>query len=439
MKSLKLIILILLSPLTFFGQTLNGLWIGSMSNDSTTIRKDQSLEIALAEYKGKVTGYSRATFIVNDTLYYIVKRVKGTIDGDVCEIKDDYIVSSNFPKRIDKGVKVISTFRRNKVDSTWYLEGDWKTNQTKKYYSLTGKMDLKGEKDYTKSALFPHLNELNLTKDLPYYQESPPPVLAKTSVQTQSQAGIDNQRDISAPSASNVRSNTVQVDRSIATIDPKQETAFKPEEQTGIAKEQGNTRPGASQVKTNTVQVDRSIATIDPKQETAFKPESQSGIAKPDAGVSRPDASNVKTNTVQVDRSIPTITTPENTKPVDPNAPAAYVDQRVMDAPKFVNYTSDSLVIALYDNGEIDGDTVSVFVNGELFIAKQGLKTTAVRKTIHITPGNENLTLTLYAENLGKYPPNTGLLVVYDGEERHQIHFSADLKKNAAVIFKRKR
>src|SRR5690606_34943278 len=85
-RKIKLLIIFFLAPLLFFGQSLTGLWIGSTSNDSSTVRKDQSFEIALTEYKGKVYGYSRSEFIVNDTLYYIVKRVKGTIEGDKCEV-----------------------------------------------------------------------------------------------------------------------------------------------------------------------------------------------------------------------------------------------------------------------------------------------------------------------------------------------------------------
>jgi len=118
---------------------------------------------------------------------------------------------------------------------------------------------------------------------------------------------------------------------------------------------------------------------------------------------------------------------------------AALVSQRKTEAPQFVNYVSDSLVLILYDNGEVDGDTVSVLLNGQMFMEKQGLKTAAIKKTIYITPGNEELTLVLFAENLGKYPPNTGLLVVYDGEDRHQLRFSADFQKNASVVFRRKK
>ena len=96
-------------------------------------------------------------------------------------------------------------------------------------------------------------------------------------------------------------------------------------------------------------------------------------------------------------------------------------------------------MLSLYDNGEVDGDTVSVLMNGEIILAAQGLKTSAIKKTIYMQPGTDEVLLVLYAENLGKYPPNTGLLVIYDGDDRYQVRFSADLQQNASVIFRRKR
>ena len=100
-----------------------------------------------------------------------MKRVKGTIDGDVCEVVDDEIISYNFPTKLDKGVKVTSTFRKNKADNVWQLEGTWKTNTTKKYYAVTGKVDLEQEKDLTASKIFPHLEELKLANDIAFYKE----------------------------------------------------------------------------------------------------------------------------------------------------------------------------------------------------------------------------------------------------------------------------
>jgi hypothetical protein len=121
------------------------------------------------------------------------------------------------------------------------------------------------------------------------------------------------------------------------------------------------------------------------------------------------------------------------------NKLTALMEERKSEFSQAVNFKSDSLELALYDNGEIDGDTVSVFFNGEVILAKQGLKASAIKKTIYITPDIEDFTLVLFAENLGKYPPNTGLLVVHDGDDVYNVRFTADFQKNAGVVFKRKR
>jgi hypothetical protein len=46
--------------------------------------------------------------------------------------------------------------------------------------------------------------------------------------------------------------------------------------------------------------------------------------------------------------------------------------------------------------------------------------------------------LLLVAENLGTLPPNTGLLVIRDGDKTYQVNFTADMQTNASIILKRK-
>jgi hypothetical protein len=117
---------------------------------------------------------------------------------------------------------------------------------------------------------------------------------------------------------------------------------------------------------------------------------------------------------------------------------SAVIEGRKSEFRQIVNFQSDSLVLALYDNGEIDGDTVSVFLNGQVIIDKQMLKSTAIKRTIYITPGMDEFRIVMYAENLGLYPPNTGLLVVHDGEDVYNLQFSSDFDKSAGIIFRRK-
>ena len=104
-----------------------------------------------------------------------------------------------------------------------------------------------------------------------------------------------------------------------------------------------------------------------------------------------------------------------------------------------VYFESDSLVLTLCDNGEVDGDTVSVLMNGQVIFARQGLSTKANSKTIYLDKGMpDSLSMVMYAENLGSIPPNTGLLIIMDGEKRHEVRFSADLKTNAAILLRRR-
>ena len=101
-------------------------------------------------------------------------------------------------------------------------------------------------------------------------------------------------------------------------------------------------------------------------------------------------------------------------------------------------FKSDSLQLTLYDNGEVDGDTVSVIMNGVVIMPRVGLSTNAIKKTIYTQEAGDSIQLVMYAESLGSLPPNTGLLIVYDGKDRYEIRFSGDMQKSSAIVFKRR-
>lgn len=121
-------------------------------------------------------------------------------------------------------------------------------------------------------------------------------------------------------------------------------------------------------------------------------------------------------------------------------APAAEIALRKTEVIRTIDVKSDSLTLTLYDNGIVDGDTVSVVLNGEVIIPKLGLTEQAYRKVIKIPEGSaDSLQLVIYAENLGTIPPNSGLLIIEDGSDRQSVYFEGDLKKSAAVRLRRKR
>lgn len=171
----------------------------------------------------------------------------------------------------------------------------------------------------------------------------------------------------------------------------------------------------------------RSVVTTAPVTAVATTGKKEKPVVK--------DTRPIAVKTAPVKESIPTVKTV-----VKPTGPAADVENRKIETVQSVYYKSDSLLLTLYDNGEVDGDTVSVLMNGKVIMPMVGLSTKAVRKTIYITKETpDSIQLIMYAENLGSIPPNTGLLVVHDGENIYEIRFSGDYTKNAAIVFRRRK
>jgi len=422
MRTLVLIFLFIGTSLAGQAQkSLTGLWTGSLTNDSVTSRQDQSFEIALTQYKEKVYGYSRRTFIVNDTLYYVLKRVKGKVDGDICEVTDDEYISYNFPGQVDKGVKVTYYFHLNQQDSTWTLDGKWKTNRVKRnFYAMGGTVSMREETNLDNSKLFAHMEELRMAKEVPFYAAykapPPPPVAAQPVKPVAKPANTDlarNEKQVSKQEEVKPQKNTRREEKkeSVALNTPTEKKENEPDQQQVSSKKSAANNPPPT------------ITTKPVPTETVSAP--------------------VVTKSTQETNSIASPVSVNTTPMVNTNAPrnpmaAEFVHERTAPAPQVVSFRSDSLSLALYDNGEIDGDTVSVLLNDEIILARQGLKASAIKKTIQIPADKDEVKLVLYAENLGRYPPNTGLLVVHDGDDVYQLRFTADLQQNAVIVFKRK-
>jgi hypothetical protein len=322
-------IFFLLSIFSFLcthAQFVSGLYSGTLVNDST--KKIQQYEFALSEYRDKITGYSYTTFVVNDTFFYSVKRIKATIKNNQLIIEDDKMLANNFPESPAKRVKQTSTIILTTTDTLRDATGKWTTNQTKVYYSLHGLTDTKRNNDSSRSPLIGHLKELNIIS------------------------------------------------------------------------------PNATQ-----------MASVKIK-----KPINDQKIEKTPVKLSSVKSAPVK------EKESPIIAT------VIP------YEQRKNKMLETISVHSDSLVLSFYDNGVVDGDVISVYVNGQNMISNARLTEAAIKKTIHFTTTNsDSIQLTLTAENLGSLPPNTGLVVIQDGENKYLVHFSADLQTNATIVFRKKR
>lgn len=105
---------------------------------------------------------------------------------------------------------------------------------------------------------------------------------------------------------------------------------------------------------------------------------------------------------------------------------------------KTIEVASDSVLIELYDDSIVDGDTVSVFINNTLLLNKVSLTSKGLKQKIYISTNPEGTLISMYAENEGTIPPNTGLLIIREKGLKQEIRFTSSGKKTAAVLLKRK-
>jgi hypothetical protein len=108
---------------------------------------------------------------------------------------------------------------------------------------------------------------------------------------------------------------------------------------------------------------------------------------------------------------------------------------REKEVVKHIAIDTSQIKIELYDNAEIDDDTVSVFMNNTLLLHKKRLTDKALVLNFTAFP-NTDYELMMYAENLGRIPPNTSLMIITAGKQRFELRISSSEQKNAVVRFR---
>jgi hypothetical protein len=349
-------------------------------------------------------------------------------------IQDEEMVGNNFPERASKHVKQTTTFPMINDSTIDISNGRWTTNQTKVYYSIGGSAAIREQEDEKKSDLLVHLDEANIKTDIvarnPKKKDEvaknviveKPAALAKKDVNKETEPNTDVVVKRAAIGDNHVAGNSNKVktisDQSISqtkTIVKKEAVVVVDEKKDQSVASNSNSQPVVQNKPV--VKKDSIVQAVQKDQTVAKNPEKQ--II---------NTVSISTPLSQKKESI------EGTK----HLPEIVADRK-NESMQDIYFKNDSLVLSLYDNGIVDGDTVSVFLNGETIISKQMLKTVATKKTIYISSQMDSVQLVLFAENLGTIPPNTGLLTVRDGDDIYQVRFSADLQKNASITFRRKK
>jgi hypothetical protein len=195
--------------------------------------------------------------------------------------------------------------------------------------------------------------------------------------------------------------------------------------------------------------VPKADATITTKKNTAPIAKVTPPIKQTPKPVSKPIAKNnivaKRTTPVKAPFTKPTITSIKKDTITKPNNIAKTVSPKTKSLPagfenrnnailQTVTVENEIVNIELYDNGDVDGDSVSLFYNGKVLLAHKRLTAQPIKLDLPVNNDEIN-ELVMYADNLGTIPPNTALMIVMDGKKRYEVRVTSDLKKSGTIRF----
>lgn len=370
---------------------LSGIWKGYIKSTERKI----PYELVISSNDGVFSGYSYTTFGVKSNIV-TMKKVLLNIEGSRIIVYDDSLLYNTIQKDLPRQIVQVNTLELNGD----LLTGSFVTQPPPGFKTAKGNVYLEKQSDKEETRLVAKLEEMELTDSISFLQK--PVITAKA---------IDNMEIVKTETPQIDSASVATIDPGIAKIKSKEIQLNKTEEKSPLV----NSKPAAIVV------VKQPIAKPKPANPPVAaakpKPAIIAEVKQPAAPPAHKPIAKHNTTGPKVDLSKRKIET---------------IDELVIE--------SDSLQISLYDNGEVDGDTVSIILNGQAIVSRQGLSASAFRKTIYITPElGDSIQLVMYAENLGSLPPNSGLLIVDYDNRRKEIRFSGDLSKNAAITLKRKK
>ena len=195
-------------------------------------------------------------------------------------------------------------------------------------------------------------------------------------------------------------------------------------------------QPTQPVVKAKPKQTPPPVAKVQPKKVTppVVKKDTKKTVEHPVAKNDSEKKNNTPTKEVVAEEPPPVV----KTEPVITKTPDAVYKKRNSELIKTIEIDNASFTVDLYDNGEIDGDSVSLFFNGNLLLSHKRLSDKALRLKLEVDKDKELNELIMYAENLGTIPPNTALMVVNDGDNRYEVRISSDLQKSGVIRFMHK-
>jgi hypothetical protein len=119
-----------------------------------------------------------------------------------------------------------------------------------------------------------------------------------------------------------------------------------------------------------------------------------------------------------------------------PTVTPRVLQERSNQLVRSITVNTREVVLNIYDDGAIDNDTVSVYLDKKIVINHAMLTDRPLVLTLHLDEDNDYHELVMVADNEGEIPPNTSLMIVKVGDKEYKVNISTTMQKNATVTFK---
>ncbi len=126
------------------------------------------------------------------------------------------------------------------------------------------------------------------------------------------------------------------------------------------------------------------------------------------------------------------------TEPVKPPTIEEKFTTRTKTFIKEIPVSGDSIELRFYDNAEIDGDSISLFMNDKLLFTHIRLTGNAYSIKLAVSEMKDTNELIMVAENLGTIPPNTSYMVAIVNNQRYDAYLASTEGSSAMIRFVKK-
>ncbi len=384
---LLLFALLFCNTSNLIAQNISGQWIGNFISEDDPEGSGTDYVLEIESNGSQLSGYSYTYFSIAGKRYFVICKLKGAYDkgSKSMVVSEIGTVKTNTPPDFENCHQSHQlTYLKQKDKET--LVGKWKPF----------------EKGSTCGKGFTTLERIALVKED-----------NKPGEEKANSTGNKTNKTPSSPASK--PATTFPKNQPVSKLNPKQQAAPK---QNPKPKLQTIAKTPVKPLEKPIVELKDEIVPIPPKaaQQTLKDNFSEKkSTEKPIVPFEGGKAKNI----------------PENTK--------EKLAKRTYQVIKVIEVNSATIKVEIYDNGQIDGDVVSIFLNEKQLISSKMLTAQPITIQIKVEDNEDEYDLIMYAESLGSIPPNTALMVVTTPTQRYEINISSNEQTSGAIRFKLKK